>query len=49
MPWVIPTALLDMLAIAYPSRRYRSAVIGLIVHGSQTVVVLAVTLSLVLQ
>ena len=49
MPWAIPATLVDTVAIAYPCRRYRSAVIGIIVHSAQTVVVLAATLSVVLK
>ncbi|HKH57701.1 MAG TPA: type II CAAX endopeptidase family protein [Rubrobacter sp.] len=49
MPWVIPTALVDTFALSYPSRRYRSALIGIIVHSSQSVVVLILLLLLVLQ
>ena len=50
VPWVIPQSLLvDTFAEAYPSRRYRSALIGIIVHSSQSVVVLALVLFLVLQ
>jgi uncharacterized protein len=50
MPWVIPeTLLIDTFAIAYPSRRYRSALIGIIVHTIPSVVVLALVLALVLQ
>jgi membrane protease YdiL (CAAX protease family) len=48
MPWVIPTALVDTFALAYPSRRYRSAWIGIAVHSAQSVVVIALALSLVL-
>ena len=36
-------------ALFYPSRRYRSALIGIIVHGSQSVVFGALVLILVLQ
>jgi len=50
MPWVIPENLLiDTFAMAYPSRRYRSALIGIIVHTIPSVVVLALLLYLVLQ
>jgi uncharacterized protein len=50
MPWVILATLLgDTLALSYPSRRYRSALIGIIVHSSQSVLVLVLLLSLVLQ
>jgi membrane protease YdiL (CAAX protease family) len=47
MPWVIPAALLDTLIISYPSRRYRSALIGIAVHSAQSVVILGATLALV--
>ena len=50
MPWVIPQALLiDTFALSYPSRRYRSALIGIIVHSSQSVMFFALILPLVLQ
>jgi membrane protease YdiL (CAAX protease family) len=48
MPWVIPTALLDTLILAYPSKRYRSAWIGIAVHSAQSLTILGVVLSLVL-
>jgi len=49
MPWVIPATLLDAFALSYPSRRYRSALIGIIVHSSQSVVFGALVLYLVIQ
>jgi uncharacterized protein len=50
MPWVIPATLVgDTFALSYPSRRYRSALIGIIVHSSQSVLVLVLLLTLVLQ
>jgi uncharacterized protein len=49
MPWVIPATLLDAFIIAYPSKRYRSALIGIAVHSAQSVVLLGLTLSLVLS
>ena len=50
VPWVIPqTLLVDTFVEAYPSRRYRSALIGIIVHSSQSVFVVALVLFLVLQ
>jgi uncharacterized protein len=50
MPWVIPeTLLIDTFALAYPSRRYRSALIGIIVHTIPSVVVLALLLFIVLK
>ena len=49
MPWVIPTALLDTFFISYPSKRYRSALIGIVVHSAQSVVLFAIVLSLVVK
>jgi membrane protease YdiL (CAAX protease family) len=49
MPWVIPWTLLDSVLLAYPSKRYRSALMGIAVHSAQTVVILGITLSLVLR
>ena len=48
MPWVIPSALFDTLIIAGPSKRYRSAWIGIAVHSAQTVLFAVVLLTLVL-
>ena len=49
MPWVIPFTLLDTFALSYPSRRYRSALMGIAVHSVQSVVILALVLALVLR
>jgi membrane protease YdiL (CAAX protease family) len=50
MPWLIPSTLLvDTFAVSYPSRRYRSALIGIAVHSIPNVVVLVLVLTLVLQ
>lgn len=49
MPWAIPVNLVDMFALSYPSRRYRSALIGITVHSAQSVFLIALTLSLVLR
>ena len=49
MPWAIPTALLDTFILAYPSKRYRSALIGIVVHSAQSVVLIGIVLSLVLK
>jgi membrane protease YdiL (CAAX protease family) len=35
-PWSIPGALVDTVALAYPARRYRSAVLSIITHSTQT-------------
>jgi uncharacterized protein len=47
VPWVIPAGLLDTFILAYPSKRYRSAWIGIAVHSAQSVVVAALVLTLV--
>ena len=49
VPWVIPAGLLDTFIIAYPSKRYRSALIGIAVHSAQSVFFLVLVLSLVLK
>lgn len=49
-PWTIPSTLVDgALLMAYPSRRFQSAWMGIIVHSSQTVFALLVVLALVLS
>ena len=48
VPWAIPAGLLDTLILAYPSKRYRSALVGIAVHSAQSVVFLALTLAVVL-
>lgn len=47
-PWVIPSALVDTVALAYPSRRFRSTWMGIVVHSTQTVVIVGVVLAAVL-
>jgi membrane protease YdiL (CAAX protease family) len=47
VPWVIPASLLDTFILAYPSKRYRSAWIGIAVHSAQSVVLAALILTLV--
>ena len=47
VPWVIPAALLDTLIVAYPTKRYRSAWIGIAVHSAQSVVFAVLVLTLV--
>src|SRR5574338_690881 len=47
MPWAIPKALLDTLALAYPSRRYTSAWLGIMVHSLQSVVIVGALVALV--
>jgi uncharacterized protein len=48
MPWEMPTTLLDTFILAYPSKRYRSAWIGIAVHSAQSVVIIAAVLALVI-
>ena len=49
VPWAIPVALLDTFVLAYPSKRYRSALVGICVHSVQSVVLTLLLLSLVLR
>ena len=50
MPWVIPTTLVEGIFLeAYPSRRFQSAWMGIIVHSLQSVFVIGVVLALVLK
>ncbi|MBM6399194.1 CPBP family intramembrane glutamic endopeptidase [Phycicoccus sonneratiae] len=49
MPWAIPTALLDVFALSWPSRRFRSAWFGIVVHSLQSVVIVGMTVALVLR
>lgn len=49
LPWSIPSNLLDTFILSYPSRRYRSALIGIAVHSAQTVVFSVLILGLVLR
>jgi len=48
VPWAMPTIVLDTFTIVYPSKRYRSAWIGIIVHSAQSLVVGLLVLGLVL-
>lgn len=47
-PWSIPSSIVAGLLMAYPTRRWRSAWLGIIVHSSQSVFLGAVILALVL-
>jgi len=49
LPWAIPSILFDTFALALPSRHYRSALIGIAVHSSQTVFLLVLVLPIVLH
>ena len=48
IPWTIPVNLLDTLLISYPTKRFRSAWIGIAVHSAETVVLILLVLRLVL-
>ena len=47
-PWSIPAALADIILTAYPTRRWQSVWMSIIVHSAQSVVVLILVLILVL-
>jgi membrane protease YdiL (CAAX protease family) len=49
MPWAIPKALLDSLALAYPARRYTSTWLAVVVHSLQSVLIVGASLALVLR
>jgi uncharacterized protein len=46
MPWFVLSHLADAFTLAYPSKRYRSAWIGIAVHSSQSVFLAALVLDL---
>jgi membrane protease YdiL (CAAX protease family) len=49
VPWVMPETLLgDTLLLAYPTKRYQSAWLGIVVHSAQSVVLAAIVLTFVL-
>jgi len=47
VPWAIPTTLLDTFIVAYPTKRYRSAWIGIAVHSVQSVFLAVLIFTLV--
>jgi membrane protease YdiL (CAAX protease family) len=47
VPWAIPGTLLEMFTTAYPTKRYRSAWIGIAVHSAQSVFLAIFILTLV--
>jgi hypothetical protein len=49
MPWSIPANALDTIFISLPASRYRSALIGILVHSVQTVMFTVLLLVLVLR
>jgi membrane protease YdiL (CAAX protease family) len=49
VPWVMPETLLgDTFLLAYPTKRYRSAWLGIVVHSAQSVVLAAIVLTFVI-
>ncbi|MFN8080785.1 MAG: CPBP family intramembrane glutamic endopeptidase [Kineosporiaceae bacterium] len=48
VPWAIPTAALDAFVLAYPTKRYRSAWIGIAVHSTQSIFFAIFALTVVL-
>jgi membrane protease YdiL (CAAX protease family) len=48
VPWAMPATLLDTFLLAYPTKRYRSAWIGIAVHSAQSVFFAVLLLTLVL-
>jgi len=48
VPWMIPSVLMDTFVLAYPARRYRSSLLSIVVHSTQSVVILLLALGLVL-
>ena len=47
VPWIIPVTLLDTFVLAYPSKRYRSALMGIAVHSVQSVFFIVIVLTFV--
>jgi uncharacterized protein len=47
VPWAMPATLFDTFLLAYPTKRYRSAWIGIAVHSAQSVVIAILVLTLV--
>jgi membrane protease YdiL (CAAX protease family) len=48
VPWAIPATLFDTFLVAYPSKRFRSAWIGICVHSTQSVLFTFLILGIVL-
>ena len=47
VPWAMPATLLDTFILSYPTKRYRSAWIGIIVHSAQSLFIIVIVLTLV--
>lgn len=48
LPWAIPAILFDSVTLAYPTKRYRSAWMGIAIHSTQSVFLALIVLALVL-
>lgn len=48
VPWAMPGRLLGVLLLSYPARRYRTAMLGIVVHSVQTLFFAFLGLTLVL-
>lgn len=48
VPWMIPATLLDTFILSYPTKRYRSAWIGIGVHSAQTALIAILVFTLVI-
>jgi uncharacterized protein len=50
LPWIIVPTFIDGIFLdAYPSRKYQSAWMGIVIHSAQTVFIVGATLALVLK
>lgn len=49
VPWAIPSILADVFLLAYPSRRFQSAWMGIVVHATQSVFIVVLVLAVVLR
>jgi hypothetical protein len=47
-PWSIPASLADIILTAYPTRRFQSVWMSIIVHSAQSVFAMFIILTLVL-
>jgi uncharacterized protein len=48
-PWSIPASLADVILTAYPTRRWQSVWMSIIVHSAQSVFIFFIILALVLS
>lgn len=48
-PWIIPNAIVTGGILAYPSRRFRSALMGVAIHSVEALFFLVILLPIVLS